>query len=104
MSFATARHQWEDGARHVARARRPGRDVMERVVEQIVQELRRRLGGTFSVDELALLYRGGVDWALALAHEHAPEMPAAWDGRVIDAAFERYARQAEDFAGGRRHG
>lgn len=102
MSFTIARQQWDEGTRHVARARRPERDTMERVVEQLAHELRRRLGGAFTLDELASLYVEGVDWALALLHDLAPAVPAAWDSRVIDAAFARYARQAEDYAGGRR--
>jgi hypothetical protein len=31
----------------------------------------------------------------------APDAPWAWDPPVIDAAFARYLREAEDYAGGR---
>jgi hypothetical protein len=102
VSFATARFQWEEGGRYLAAVPDADRRAVERVEEQIVDELRRRLGGPFSVDELVELYRDGTDWCLQLAYTVAPEVPAAWDSRVADAAFLRYAREAHDFAGGRR--
>ncbi|MCW3065125.1 MAG: hypothetical protein JWN32_2297 [Solirubrobacterales bacterium] len=102
MSFATARFQWEEGARYLAAVPDADRRTVERVADHIVDELRRRLGGPFSVDELVELHRQGTDWCLQLAYELAPETPAAWDSRVADAAYLRYAREAHDFAGGRR--
>jgi len=102
VSFATARFQWEEGGRYLATVPDDDRPAIERVAEHIVDELRRRLGGPFSVDELVDLYRQGADWCLQLAYELAPETPAAWDSRVADAAFLRYSREAFDFAGGRR--
>jgi hypothetical protein len=102
VSFATARFQWEEGARYVAAAQEPDRRAIERVSDRILDELRRRLGGPFTIDELVDLYRQGTDWALELAATVAPDKPAAWDSRVADAAFLRYARQAQDYAGGRR--
>ena len=102
MSFATARYQWEEGARYLAAAPEADRRAIERVSERIVDELRRRLGGPFAIDELVALYQQGTDWALDLAATAAPETPAAWDSRVADAAFLRYAREAGDYAGGRR--
>ena len=104
MSFATARFQWEEGARYLAAARDDDRRAIERVSDRIVDELRRRLGGPFTIGELVDLYSGGTDWALDLAATAAPDTPAAWDSRVADAAFLRYAREASDYAGGRRRG
>jgi hypothetical protein len=73
------------------------------VTDAIVAELRRRLGGRFSSEELVGLYEGGVDWALQTAMAIAPEDPWAWEsGIVVDAAFARYLREASDYAGGRR--
>ena len=66
-------------------------------------ELRRRLGGAFTLDELVDLYDEGTGWCTDLAVEVAPDEPFAWDARVVaDAAFGRYERAATDFAGGRR--
>ena len=57
-------------------------------------ELRRRLGGPFSVQELARLYiEQGTDWCFEIAMREAPNNPAAWDlTTVAGAAFARYAR------------
>ena len=76
--------------------------VLWRVVDLLVAELRRRLGGSFTVEELTALYDRGTDWALDLAVNAAPEVPRAWEAEVADAAFARYVREATDYAGGRR--
>ncbi|WP_205699505.1 hypothetical protein [Conexibacter sp. SYSU D00693] len=104
MSFETAVQQWRDGERRVAGAQPHERPAMDRVVERLVAELRRRLGGPFTVDELVDLYeRGGTSWTLDVAYAAAPGAPWAWDARTVaDAAFARYLREASDYAGGRR--
>lgn len=102
-SFETAYTQWLDGDRRLNRAPPAERPALERVVERIVQELRQRLGATFTSGELADLYDRGTSWCLDLAVATAPEAPYAWDQRTVaDAAFARYLREATDFAGGRR--
>jgi hypothetical protein len=76
---------------------------MERVTEALVAELRRKLGGRFSSEELVTLYNGGTSWCLQVAMKVAPDDPRAWEaGVVVDAAFGRYLREATDYAGGRR--
>jgi len=76
---------------------------MERVTEALVAELRRRLGGRFSSDELVELYDRGTSWCQQVAMNVAPQEPSAWDAAVVaDAAFARYLREAADYAGGRR--
>jgi len=102
MSFDTAQHVWRDGERFVAAAPAQDRDAFLRVEGQILAELRRRLGGAFTIDELVSLYDQGTSWCLDLAARVAPNAPAAWDARVADAAFARYVRDALDYAGGRR--
>jgi hypothetical protein len=64
----------------------------------VIEELRRRLGSSFVVDELADLYAAGTDWATDIAWRHAAGADAT---AVVDAAFCRYVREASDFAGGR---
>ena len=77
--------------------------MLERVVEALVSELRRRLGGRFTTQELVDLYETGTSWCQQVAMRVAPSDPWAWDAAlVVDAAFARYLRQAADFAGGRR--
>lgn len=96
---------WEDGRRRIAAADPAERHVMERVVDDIYLELRRRLGGKFTTTELAAYYlREGTDWAFQIALHSAPSTPEAWDtGTVAGAAFARYARRASDWGGGVRH-
>lgn len=79
------------------------RALLERVTEALVAELRRRLGGRFSADELVAVYEAGTAWCEQLAMRLAPEDPWAWEpGVVVDAAFARYLRESSDYAGGRR--
>ena len=103
MPFETALDQWREGERRLADAPPEQRAALERVTRRIEAELRRRLGGSFTADELAELYDRGTGWVTDLAVDAAPEEPYAWDARVVaDAAFARYLRSAVDFAGGRR--
>jgi hypothetical protein len=105
VPFENAIYQWDEGRRRLHDAPTVRRPALERVTDQIVAELRRRLGGRFTTGELADLYEQGTDWCLDLAVATAPEDPHAWDsGTVADAAFSRYVREASDYAGGRRTG
>jgi len=103
VSFETAVFQWQQGERRLRAAPEDRRPLLERVTDALVAELRRRLGGQFSTEELAQLYERGVAWGQQLAMRLAPEEPWAWEtGVVVDAAFARYLREAADYAGGRR--
>jgi hypothetical protein len=102
MPYETAVFDWRAGERRVDEAPTSERYELERVVSAIVAELRRRIGSTFTVDELACFYDQGTDWCLGVAQRIAPEAPYAWDSAVADAAFNRYLRSATDYAGGRR--
>lgn len=95
--------QWQQGERRLAAAPPERRPLLERVTDALVAELRRRLGGRFTSEELVELYGRGTSWCQQLAMSIAPEDPWAWDaGVVADAAFRRYLREAVDYAGGRR--
>jgi hypothetical protein len=95
--------QWQAGLRRLADAPPEHRNALERVTRRVEDELRRRLGGPFLVDELVDLYDSGTGWITDLAVETAPDEPWAWDARIVgDAAFGRYVREAGDFAGGKR--
>jgi hypothetical protein len=95
---------WLDGAQRLRSADPDERPALERVVNALVLELRRRLGGGFTTAELATLYdEQGTDWCFEIASREAPRTPAAWDmATVAGAAFARYVREASDYAGGRR--
>jgi hypothetical protein len=97
-SLDNALFQWREGERRVADTPEPARADLERAVAAIVDELRKRLGSSFVLDELADLYGEGTDWATELATRHGASTDAA---TVVDAAYARYAREASNFAGGR---
>lgn len=101
MRFEDVFGLWQEGERRLSAAEPQDRQALQRVVDALVIELRRRLGGPFTTDELARLYdREGTDWAFALATRVAPGNPAAWDMPVAaGAAFARYAREASDYRG-----
>jgi len=100
--LANALYQWEEGARELAAIDDPrARRLADRVVNAIRVELRRRIGPTFTADELADLYGEGTDWAQQIAIDVAPG--ASDDAQSLaDAAFWAYLRGAGDYAGGRR--
>jgi hypothetical protein len=103
VSFETAFEQWQAGLQRLDSAPADERPVLELVTRKVYEELRRRLGGAFTTDELAELYDAGTGWISDLAVAVAPDSPYAWDVRIVgDAAFGRYVRGAVDFSGGRR--
>jgi len=95
-----AMFQWQDGEQRLG-AMRPGERVqLEGAVQAVLEEIRRRLGSSFNVAELAELYASGTDWAEDVAGRRGASMDAVV---VVDAAFARYAHEAADYAGGRMH-
>jgi hypothetical protein len=78
--------QWEDGAR---RLRQADDRAYELEAAAVLDDLRRRLGSEFTIQELSDLYGSDPDW-------RSPAVPS-W---VVDAAFALYAREASDFGGG----
>ena len=103
MSYplANALYQWEEGARALNSIDDPKlRRLADRVISAIRLELRRRVGPTFTAEELADFYGQGTDWAQQIAIDVAPA--AADDAHTLaDAAFWSYLRGAGNFAGGR---
>jgi hypothetical protein len=94
--------QWEEGWRDLQALTDPrARRLADRVVDAVREELRRRIGPTFTAAELAELYGRGTDWCLQVAIDAAPA--AEGDAQSLaDAAFWLYLRGAGDFAGGRQ--
>lgn len=92
--------QWEEGHRELQALSDPReRRLADRVVDAVREELRRRIGPTFTAAELADLYGRGTDWCQQIAIDVAPSV--ADPQTVADAAFWLYLRNAGDFAGGR---
>lgn len=96
---------WREGTHRLTELDPAPRRVARIVVEAIVDELRRRLGGPFLSEELARYYLAhGIDWCFEIAMRAAPGDPDAWDlSTVANAAFATYLRRASDQGGGRRH-
>jgi hypothetical protein len=96
-----ARQQWEEGHRRLeSRARE--RRVYNRLhaqVAAVTEELRRRVGQTFTIGQLAEVYTGAERWSREAAARGAPETARPEDLAIVeDAAFHLYARGAVDYA------
>jgi hypothetical protein len=103
VPYENAIYQWRQGERRLRDAPAERQATLERVTAALVADLRRRLGGRFSTEELVELYERGGAWCQQLAMRVAPEDPWAWEAAVVvDGAFARYLREAADYAGGRR--
>jgi len=100
MDVELARQLWEDGRRQVGRAQ-PGSAESRRLaaeIELVVAELRRRIGQTFTLGQLAVAYDGAAEWAQQLLYDVRPEDVSPPDtGTVTDAAFDVYAHGASDY-------
>jgi len=95
-----ARREWAEGHRRFARAASdPARaDVLHRQLDVVTDELRRRVGGTFTLEELADAYGGADGWLLTVVGERAPSKGWARTASLAgDAAFHAYSRAAQDY-------
>jgi len=94
------RQEWEEGERRLE-AERGDRGRYAALVEQVelvTDELRRRVGQTFTVSELAAAYRDAERWARAAVEERAPSPGWPRDlALVLAAAFYAYQRGAVDY-------
>ncbi len=100
MDVELARHQWEDGNRRVESARGDRRrfQQLQTQVDLVTNELRKRVGQSFTLGELASEYGRADDWVRNLLDEADPDAPPVSEaGVVADAAFHRYARGAVDY-------
>lgn len=96
----TTRREWEEcSARLEAGA--ADRDQYFRLLEQVdlvIAELRKRVGQTFTLAELAGAYDDADRWARAsLAEAGAPRGWPTTLTLVVGAAFHQYARGASDY-------
>src|SRR4051794_4017410 len=93
--------QWEEGALRL-RELSGDRRAASKAVEAIRDELRRRIGPTFTAQQLAELYARGTDWCLEAARRAAPMDAVDLDTQaIVDGAFHQYLRGAKDYSGGR---
>ena len=100
MDVELARQQWEDGNRRVEALRTDARSYRELLsqVDIVLDELRKRVGQTFSLSELADAYDGADNWARHAVEFADPDAPPPPDiPAVAGAAFHQYARGATDY-------
>ena len=100
MNVEVARLQWQDGSRRLEAARNePALYArLHAEVEVLESELRRRVGETFTLEELSSAYSGADDWVRLLLEEVSPEdAPPPDVPTVADAAFHAYSRGATDY-------
>jgi hypothetical protein len=94
------RREWEDGYRRFqAAAREPvAGDRLQAQLEVVTDELRKRIGQTFTLDELADAYGRADDWVRDAVSERAatPGWPRNL-ALVQDTAFHLYQRGAVDY-------
>ncbi len=96
----SARREWEEGYRrlHDEASRAPHPERLLAQVDAVAAELRRRVGGTFTLSELAAAYAGAERWSRAVVAEQSPA--PGWPrtlSLVEAAAFREYARGAQDY-------
>ena len=96
----TVRREWEDGHRRFeALARDPvaGPRLLAQL-ELLLDELRKRIGQTFTLDELASAYRSAERWSReAISERAATPGWARTVSLVEDEAFHQYQRGAVDY-------
>ena len=98
-TIENALFQWEEGEARIRDASGGEARDLDRAARLVVEELRRRLGGAFTLGELADLYGEGTDWVRDEVQRHFSDVQTS---AAVDAGFLRYARSATDYAGGRR--
>jgi hypothetical protein len=99
-SLEGARDDWQEGyRRYEAAYREEAHPERLRVqLDLILGELRRRVGGVFSLEELVDVYGDADAWILHLVEEHAATPGWARSVSMVgDAAFYVYARGAVDY-------
>jgi hypothetical protein len=96
----SARRDWEDAYRRLEEASRdPARaDGLRLQMRALTEELRKRVGSTFTLGELAAEYRRADSWTydVVAADELGPQWLATL-AIVEGAAFRLYARGAVDY-------
>ena len=99
-TIEVSRQQWQDGYRRF-QALAAGSVASDRLyleLETISDELRRRIGQTFTLAEAVELYGNAERWAADVMAERAAVRGWSRDlAIVLDAAFHLYARAAVDY-------
>jgi hypothetical protein len=95
-----ARQEWEQGHRRL-QAMATDASLYRRLLNQVeamTQELRRRVGQTFTLAELADAYAGADVWGWEVLAQNSRSTDLGHVSTVEDAAFHLYSRGAVDYA------
>jgi len=99
-TVTAARLEWAEGDRRFAEeVRDPMRaEILHRQRDVVLDELRRRVGGIFTLGELAAVYDESERWLREVIDERAPSRGGARTVSLAgDAAFHAYSRGAQDY-------
>jgi hypothetical protein len=101
LTLEAVRQEWNEGNRRFEEAARDpvARPRLLAQLEVVSDELRKRVGQTFTLDELAASYGAADHWVRQAVEERAPT--PGWPrtlSLVEAAAFHRYQRGAVDYA------
>jgi hypothetical protein len=99
-ALEATRREWEEGHRRLESTSgdRSRYRMLLAELELVLDELRRRIGQTFTLEQLAGEYRDADRWVQAALAERDTE--SGWPARmttVQDAAFHVYSRGAVDY-------
>jgi cytochrome P450 len=94
------RQEWEEGSRRLEAAREDARRYRQLLglLELVLDELRKRIGQTYTLGELVAAYRESDRWAREVLEERAetPDWPRDLTD-ILAAAFDAYQRGAVDY-------
>jgi hypothetical protein len=99
-TLESTRHEWEEGNRRL-QAAAGHRTLYERLLAEVnlvLEQLRRRVGQTFTLNDLASAYGDADRWVQEALIEAQPA--PGWPARSTiaqDAAFHLYSRGALDY-------
>jgi hypothetical protein len=96
----SARRDWEDAYRRLEEAARDRQraDALRVQVRVVTEELRKRVGGAYTLGELALEYAHADAWARDAVAEKAPSPGWVSNLSIVEgAAFLIYSRGAVDY-------
>jgi hypothetical protein len=96
----SARRDWEQAYRRLEEARRdPGTaEGLQRQLRVVTEELRKRVGSSFTLGELAAEYGRVDDWARDVVADRASSPGWLSSLSVVEgAAFHLYSRGAADY-------
>ncbi len=100
VALDQTRREWAEGHRRLESELResPRADAVAEELEAVLAELRKRVGQTFTLGELAEAYPAADAWSRQAVEESDPA--SGWPRRiatVTEAAFHLYSRGAVDY-------